>query len=709
MKVQGPWAGRLHPGIIAEGAVALQFRERADLKVSSRLDVLSDGHAMAGDQTDIEGRACIEDGVRPNRRVLADPQARRHRLHLPRRSRAEFAVRSHPAARSDLDTTVNNGEGTELTICGDLGFGTDNGAGVYGHQELLGKLSMIKILRQWLGTRGSVDPPPAPIATSAEALPALATVDLTADKEPERLALDAAVQQLQARDIAGARALIQPFVEATSQAATLALAARVALVQGRFEEAASFLVRAEQLQPLEPNIWELQAETLLSLRRFAEELAYRRKLVYLVKTPDASALVAFVRATVHAARVGTKLSFGEVQVAVRKIDTAPGVTEELRLEFAEWLYCIAEFEAEARRHWAEVRPPRPEQQDVEAQWLTLRKWCQRSGMVLHEIRPDDPDKDFPSLLGELRDVMVFPNFQWIPIVDGGRVALDGLQMARMRTLREQPTTPLLMVNQIKVELRLPRQTERIDTPALLIGGTPQYYHHTIDFLSGLAVAETLGVGTDRALVVNDDLAPFQRELFDLLGYPEHRFIQVGSEPRLSFADLTVPSRLTRGGGWFSPLLVEWYRRRLVPAAGGSMAGGARKLYVSRAHAPRRRLVNEKAVSALMSQSGYEIVFPEQLSVREQIRLFSEAASVVAPTGAALTNLIYMPSGGQVTVLYSRYAGVGSAELYFDKLAERCGLGFQALLGESHSLEGLERVLDADFEADLEELRSAIDR
>jgi capsular polysaccharide biosynthesis protein len=76
----------------------------------------------------------------------------------------------------------------------------------------------------------------------------------------------------------------------------------------------------------------------------------------------------------------------------------------------------------------------------------------------------------------------------------------------------------------------------------------------------------------------------------------------------------------------------------------------RRLFVSRASADRRRLLNEDEVFDQLAPWGFERVLPGEMSFEEQISLFAEASLVVAICGAGLTNMVFMPPGGTVIMI-----------------------------------------------------------
>ncbi len=511
---------------------------------------------------------------------------------------------------------------------------------------------------------------------------------------------------LKGGQIYAAEECLRPFIGAAVLVETRLLLARVALVQGDFEHALALLVQAEAQHSMDRRIWRALADVHQLRQQPAQELEYRRKLVYLDGGAPATAYTALVNAFIRAHYGNRTAPAAELKIASAKLSAIPDVTSADKMEFACALYQVDALAVEARAHYQGANPCPREARDVAVPWVRMLDWCERSGASLHRLGQDGRPGHRP-MVAELTDVSVFPSFQWIPVLAGGAAALDGFMMHRLRLQAEEPLSPILMGSKRYAELRLPKQLPVIDEPALLIGGMAQYYHQTVDFLGSLAVADTLGQGRGLRLVVNDDLAPFQLEQFALLGYSLDRLIRVKPEQPVLLRQAIVPSRLVLGGRWIDPILPRWHRERLRRAVAGVPSIAGRKLYLSRQGAVRRRVVNEEAVQALLESLGFEIVHPERLGVREQINLFSSASHIVGPTGAALTNMVYAPAGALIVVFYSRHLVAGGGDLYFDALAAACEHRFVRLEGTPTGTQQGQRVIDADIAIDLEELRVAL--
>lgn len=79
----------------------------------------------------------------------------------------------------------------------------------------------------------------------------------------------------------------------------------------------------------------------------------------------------------------------------------------------------------------------------------------------------------------------------------------------------------------------------------------------------------------------------------------------------------------------------------------------RKLYLARRKG-LRILKNEDRLETVLLKEGFEIVELDSVTLGDQISLFSQVALVVAPSGAALTNMLFCQPGTNVIILMSNH-------------------------------------------------------
>lgn len=92
--------------------------------------------------------------------------------------------------------------------------------------------------------------------------------------------------------------------------------------------------------------------------------------------------------------------------------------------------------------------------------------------------------------------------------------------------------------------------------------------------------------------------------------------------------------------WTLPQDYDFLRGLFQPHISPTIRPGL-KIYISRQDASQRRIINENHLLSELTPKGFIPVLMSQLTVKEQIRLFSEAEVIVGPHGAALAFTIFM--------------------------------------------------------------------
>jgi capsular polysaccharide biosynthesis protein len=184
--------------------------------------------------------------------------------------------------------------------------------------------------------------------------------------------------------------------------------------------------------------------------------------------------------------------------------------------------------------------------------------------------------------------------------------------------------------------------------SLLAAGEGNYFHSLLDGLARImAVPENYQAAATGLLVPKGGAR--QGEVLALLDLmPSLRLIEVGREETLLVETLLLPLSVT-GESSFHPVVSDFYRTittNVSPPRGRL----PRRIYIDRRASPARPLTNESAVIAALTRYGFEPVRLESMSVADQIRLFRGAEAVVAPHGAALTNIGFCRPGTLVIEL-----------------------------------------------------------
>jgi hypothetical protein len=181
------------------------------------------------------------------------------------------------------------------------------------------------------------------------------------------------------------------------------------------------------------------------------------------------------------------------------------------------------------------------------------------------------------------------------------------------------------------------------------GTAANYYHFLLDVLPRWGIFEECLPGRVPDAVYLPTKAGYQRQLLAMLGLDRLPVVELGKHRALRAEHLLVPS--TPNQTLACPTWVaQWLRENLPPSGARDLPT---RLYVTRGDKPNtRRLVGEDELWPLLERRGFARLDPGTVSVQEQIDHFAAAEVIVAPHGAALSNLVFASPGVHVLELFA---------------------------------------------------------
>ena len=202
----------------------------------------------------------------------------------------------------------------------------------------------------------------------------------------------------------------------------------------------------------------------------------------------------------------------------------------------------------------------------------------------------------------------------------------------------------------------PRHFRRIvpvEGPALSIVAERHFAHFILGrfrrLLAALEAMPALQAGT---LVFSTGLPSYQRAVLDQLAlrFPRLKYLEVTPDIRLEFDALHVPSEpkdhnltwFARGD--FLAAVRDIYRDAYGLAGPNPHPAGPSRIYLSRNRQKLRRVLNEDEVASWLNEHGFDLVYPELLPHRDQAVLLQGATDVIAPSGSAITNILFCQPG-----------------------------------------------------------------
>ncbi|GAA3408543.1 DUF563 domain-containing protein [Paenibacillus hodogayensis] len=214
-----------------------------------------------------------------------------------------------------------------------------------------------------------------------------------------------------------------------------------------------------------------------------------------------------------------------------------------------------------------------------------------------------------------------------------------------------------------------------------------YFHWMMDVLPRLLPLRLSGWPIDRYIISPQGPYPYV-ETLRLLGISEEKLLIAYSGSHWQADRLVVVPNVSR-----KELYPRWsfdfLRGAFARSVPEGQPDGPSYVYISRAGALKRKIVNEEEVASLLKRHGFHIAQLEGMPLTEQIGLFRSAHTIVAPHGAGLTNLLFSPQGVRLIELFSP----NYVKPYYWVLSSYLDADYYCLIGESSGLPDPERPPD----------------
>ena len=161
-----------------------------------------------------------------------------------------------------------------------------------------------------------------------------------------------------------------------------------------------------------------------------------------------------------------------------------------------------------------------------------------------------------------------------------------------------------------------------------------YFHWTIECLPRLFWLEryTEQAGTRPTILLPVDASTWMLESLAMLGFCERDYKLVDA-PTISVDNLLVTSYPRA-----FPEYQSWLRGRALESVSANESNS--RIYISRENVTKRQITNERQVINALESRGVKSYQLEELSVQQQVKLFTKAELIIGPHGAGFANAIY---------------------------------------------------------------------
>lgn len=177
-----------------------------------------------------------------------------------------------------------------------------------------------------------------------------------------------------------------------------------------------------------------------------------------------------------------------------------------------------------------------------------------------------------------------------------------------------------------------------------------FWHWMMDSLPKVLIAESSGFGGEY-VIPPPDVAPWASESLSLVGIPESRLVRLSGRP-LAIERLYLPTYFCGYNAHVNRSFARGYRSWLLERLSRESGRQGRRILVGRPDsAIARRVVNQAELATTLKSDGFEHIYFERYSLREQVAIASEASVLVGGHGSGLLHLFFMPEDSLILELF----------------------------------------------------------
>jgi capsular polysaccharide biosynthesis protein len=202
-----------------------------------------------------------------------------------------------------------------------------------------------------------------------------------------------------------------------------------------------------------------------------------------------------------------------------------------------------------------------------------------------------------------------------------------------------------------------------------------------------------------------DLPAFAIDLLHLLGIPNSRILRHDHDnEQLQFDEIVLPTVLRNANRLHSCFAAATEFWTSMLAFGKALPSTQSRLFVSRAGATSNRtLLNRSALEGIAVSQGFNLVYPEKLSIPEQIQLFRGAVQIVGEYGSALHNTMFSQSAAICVALRGTSHAPGFIQSSLARAFDQ-GIGYVFAPTPEHADEANFEIEEIDFRLALDCLK-----
>lgn len=184
--------------------------------------------------------------------------------------------------------------------------------------------------------------------------------------------------------------------------------------------------------------------------------------------------------------------------------------------------------------------------------------------------------------------------------------------------------------------------------------------------------------------------PYQLETLKLLNIEVKKLISPSGKYGIQASNLIISYSPAFDSGYVSSWICNFIKKIFLPFLDDNSSDGyAERVYIARGNALNRKVVNEVEIINILRNNGFQICYLDNYTLIEQANIFYHAKVIIAPHGAALTNLVHCKEKTKVLEIFNPTY----APTMFWEISSKMGLDYYCSVGERTDFEFTENITD----------------
>lgn len=167
------------------------------------------------------------------------------------------------------------------------------------------------------------------------------------------------------------------------------------------------------------------------------------------------------------------------------------------------------------------------------------------------------------------------------------------------------------------------------------------FHWFVDCLSRVYLLKKY-FQNEITILVNQNILDYQIETLKFCIPKSWHIYKVKKNQKYLIKNFIFPSFLSRSmSGYLNKETINFFRKRIIKGYNIRLTKKKiHNIFISRNKAKKRKILNEYLLYKVLKKYNFKIIHAENLSYKDQVKLFYNARNVIAPHGAGITNILF---------------------------------------------------------------------